>query len=166
VSPGLIGGVLRRAAVVIAVTAFALAACGGRNPGRPPDMGRSQLVIRTADHPVRLHVEVADTPPERETGLMGRTSLGADDGMAFLWRSPVREVFWMKDTPIPLSIAFWDARDRIVAILDLPPCQADPCPTYDPQVPFIGAVEANQGFFSERGVRLGDRVRVIQPTSP
>jgi uncharacterized membrane protein (UPF0127 family) len=49
-----------------------------------------------------------------------------------------------------------------------PACQdreADPCPTYDAAVPFIGAVEVNQGFFSERGVSLGDRVRLIVPRS-
>jgi uncharacterized membrane protein (UPF0127 family) len=155
--------ILRRAGVLVAVTAFALVACGDRHPGRPPDIGRSRLVIRTAEHPVRLHVEVADAPSERETGLMGRTSLGAEDGMALVWPSPVRETFWMKDTPIPLSIAFWDASDRIVAILDLVPCEADPCPTYDAAVPFIGAVEVNHGFFSERGVSLGDRVRLIVP---
>jgi uncharacterized membrane protein (UPF0127 family) len=89
---------------------------------------------------------------------MGRDSLPADHGMAFIWHSPVEEPFWMKDTTIPLSIAFWDTRDRVVAILDMAPCRADPCPTYDAGVPYVGAVEANRGFFADHGVRVGDRV--------
>jgi uncharacterized membrane protein (UPF0127 family) len=67
----------------------------------------------------------------------------------------------MKDTPIPLSIAFWDRRDRIVALLDMEPCRADPCPTYDAGVPYVGAVEANQGFFANHGVTTGDRVELV-----
>jgi uncharacterized membrane protein (UPF0127 family) len=89
---------------------------------------------------------------------MGRDSLPADHGMAFIWHSPVEEPFWMKDTTIPLSIAFWDTRDRVVAILDMAPCRADPCPTYDAGVPYVGAVEANRGFFVDHGVHLGDQV--------
>lgn len=107
-----------------------------------------------------LRVEIADTAAERARGLMGRTALGADEGMAFLFDSPTTAAFWMRDTRIPLSIAFWDASGRIVAILDMEPCLRDPCPTYAPRVPYVGAVEANQGFFEEHGVRVGDRVEL------
>jgi uncharacterized protein len=122
----------------------------------------SGLVIHTSRGPVDLHVEVADTQPERARGLMGRSSLGADDGMAFLWTSPVEETFWMKDTTIPLSIAFWDSRDRIVRILDMAPCRHDSCPTYDAGVSYVGAVEVNRGFFDAHGVRVGDRVTLVR----
>jgi uncharacterized membrane protein (UPF0127 family) len=78
--------------------------------------------------------------------------------MAFLWDEPVRARFWMKDTRIPLQIAFWDARGRIVAILDMVPCRTEPCPTYRPDRPFLGAAEANAGWFTEHGVAVGDTV--------
>jgi uncharacterized membrane protein (UPF0127 family) len=122
----------------------------------------SGLVIHTSRGPVDLHVEVADTEQARANGLMGRSSLGANDGMAFLWTSPVEETFWMKNTTIPLSIAFWDSRDRIVRILDMAPCRREPCPTYDAGVSFVGAVEVNRGFFDAHGVRIGDRVTLVR----
>ena len=107
-------------------------------------------------------MEIADEFEERQTGLMGRESLDADAGMAFVWSEEFRGSFWMKDTLIPLSIAFWDDRSRIVAILDMEPCEADPCPSYDPEVPFLGALEVNAGFFDEHAVEVGDRIELIE----
>jgi hypothetical protein len=72
----------------------------------------------------------------------------------------------MKDTLIPLSIAFWDERDRIVAILDLDPCREDPCPVYSPGASYVGAVEANQGYFDRHGVETGDVVRLEVSADP
>lgn len=118
----------------------------------------ADLTFRTAGGPVTLRVEVADDPAEREAGLSGRTSLPADAGMAFIWEEPVRARFWMKDTLIPLQIAFWDAEGRIVAILDMEPCRAEPCPTYGPRQAFVGAAEANAGWFTSHGVAIGATV--------
>jgi len=92
--------------------------------------------------------------------LMGRESLSPYDGMVFLWEEPVVSTFWMKDTLIPLSIAFWDEDGRIVSILDMDPCTEDPCPTYGPDEPFVGAVEVDRGTFERHGVTLGDRVQL------
>jgi hypothetical protein len=113
---------------------------------------------------VSLAVELADTPEERETGLMNRERLAPYDGMVFTWVEPVRASFWMKDTLIPLSIAFWDEGGLILSILDMDPCRADPCPTYDPGVEFVGAVEVRQGLFGTRGVEVGDRVELVVPS--
>ena len=66
----------------------------------------------------------------------------------------------MKDTLIPLSIAFWDEDGRIVGIQDMEPCTADPCPTYGSPEPYVGALEVNQGFFDEHGVVIGDRIEL------
>ena len=96
---------------------------------------------------------------------MGRIHLPSDQGMAFVFDGPTTSQFWMKDTLIPLSIAFWDAGNRVVAILDMPPCRADPCPTYGPQRSYVGAVEAKLGYFDDHGVDVGDRVRLTQPTT-
>ena len=73
--------------------------------------------------------------------------------MAFLWKSDVRGQFWMKNTSIPLSIAFWGKSGRILRILDMAPCRRDPCRVYDPKVAFRGALEVNRGAFARWGVR-------------
>ena len=91
---------------------------------------------------------------------MDRTSLGADDGMVFLFDAASSGSFWMKDTLIPLSIAFWDETGRIVGIRDMDPCTADPCPTYGSPEPYVGALEVNQGFFEEHGVVIGDHIEL------
>ena len=116
--------------------------------------------IETGAGAVTFRVEVADTEAEREVGLMGRTALDADAGMVFLFDGTTTASFWMKDTLIPLSIAFWGTDGRIVGILDMEPCEADPCPTFNPGVPYVGALEANLGSFSDRGVAVGDTVRL------
>jgi uncharacterized membrane protein (UPF0127 family) len=144
-----------RAARLATTALLLLAACSSS----------SGLVIHTSRGTVDVHVEIADDQQEQARGLMGRSSLGASDGMAFLWTSPVEETFWMKNTTIPLSIAFWDERDRIVRILDMAPCRAEPCPTYDAGMPFVGALEVNQGFFAAHGITVGDRVTLVRAAS-
>ena len=133
-------------------------ACGSADASDPN--ATATLSIRTDDGTVSLDVQVANTSDERQTGLMGRESLSPYDGMAFLWEEPVVSSFWMKDTLIPLSIAFWDDAGRIISILDMDPCTQDPCPSYGPDEPFVGAVEVDRGALEERGVTVGDRVEL------
>ncbi len=147
---------MRRLAPLLLV--LVLSACGSEEPAR--DGGRVPLRIRTAEAEVTLRVEIADTSAERAEGLSNRRSVPADAGMAFVWDRPVEADFWMKDTLIPLQIAFWDDDGRIVALFEMAPCAADPCPTYGPDEPIVGAVEANAGWFTEHGVRVGDTVEL------
>jgi uncharacterized membrane protein (UPF0127 family) len=142
--------------------AVPLAGCSGDPPELPsPPDAEASVVIRTADGPVELDVELADTDRERATGLMGRERIGPYDGMAFIFGAPTEGTFWMKNTLIPLSIAFWDETGRIVRILDMEPCEADPCPTYGPGEPYVAALEVEQGAFEDHGVEVGDRVELI-----
>ena len=136
-----------------------LAGCGGgdRDATR---RATSVLTIGEGSTAVELGVEVADDPEERSRGLMGRTSLPEDRGMVFLFENPTTASFWMKDTRIPLSIAFWDEDETIVEILDMEPCEADPCPTYGPGVPYVGAVEVNEGWFARNRVEVGEPVEL------
>jgi uncharacterized protein len=108
---------------------------------------------------------VADSESERQRGLMGRRALPPDGGMLFSFGSPTSEGFWMKDTAIPLSIAFWDERERVIAILDMPPCLADPCVIYRPNAPYTAALEMRRGWFDRHGVSIGDRVELTDATS-
>ena len=94
---------------------------------------------------------------------MGRPSLPADDGMLFTWPADHRGAFWMKDTLVPLSIAFYGADGRILRILDMAPCRKAPCRLYDPEVAYRGALEVNRGSFERWGISEGDRLRITSP---
>ena len=117
-------------------------------------------VIRTPERSVTVKVELARTPTQLQTGLGGRKTLAPHAGMAFLFGSDIRGQFWMKNTSIPLSIAFWGKGGKILRILDMAPCLADPCKVYDPKVAFRGALEVNRGAFKRWGVRPGAVVTI------
>lgn len=146
-------------AAAFLATVLLLAACGGE-AGRSPMFGEATLVFETDSGEVRLRAEVAATADERSRGLMFREELAPDAGMVFLHEVARNRSFWMKDTLIPLSLAVWGADGKIAAILDMEPCREDPCPIYDPGVPWIAGVEVNQGFFEQHGIEVGDRVRL------
>jgi uncharacterized protein len=118
------------------------------------------LVIETANGEVELNVEIADSPEERLRGLMNRRTLPEDAGMLFTHQVPTQSSFWMKNTLIPLSLAVWGPDRKIAAILDMEPCRADPCEHYGTGVPWVGALEVNQGFFEQHGVKVGDEIRL------
>lgn len=144
---------------ILLVAALALSACGGSAPP-VESLPTGVLHIETGAGEVLVEVSIAEEPESRQQGLMGVEEMGQDAGMVFLEEEPVQQSFWMKDTLIPLSIAFWDEEGTIRAILDMEPCREDPCRVYDPGVTWIGAVEVNRGFFAEQGVELGDAVRL------
>jgi uncharacterized membrane protein (UPF0127 family) len=148
---------LVRPAIVLVI------ALSGLLPGCSETGGAPEAVleIRSGDGTVDVDVEVADTALERSQGLMGREELAADAGMVFLVPEPTATSFWMKDTLIPLSVAFWDQQGRIFRIRHMEPCQREPCPTYQPGAPWTGAVEVNRGFFEAHGVQVGDVVRLV-----
>ncbi|MDP9343453.1 MAG: DUF192 domain-containing protein [Actinomycetota bacterium] len=95
---------------------------------------------------------------------MRRGSLPQNRGMLFQFPGSVDTPFWMKDTLIPLSVAFYGPDGRIVDIQDMEPCPKDSCPLYRSSQPFVGAIEANQGYFLLHGISVGDGVRVRIPT--
>ena len=116
--------------------------------------------ITTQHAKVSLRVEIADNDARREQGLMFRRRLAPKTGMAFVWRRDVDGAFWMKNTLIPLSVAFYDARGRIVRLMDMAPCRAEPCAVYDPKAAYRGALEVNRGAFRRWNVKVGDRIVV------
>lgn len=120
-----------------------------------------QVVLESGDTRVPLAVHVAADPEARRRGLMGRENLPDQAGMLFLFPEEHTGGFWMKNTLIPLSIAYFDADGRVRRVLDMEPCEADPCPSYDPEVAYHGALEVNQGAFDELGLDGTDwRVRL------
>ena len=106
----------------------------------------------------QLTAEVVATPEERATGLMNRFSLKPDNGMLFVFERPEPLSFWMKNTFVALSIAFLDADGRILNIEDMAP-QTET--THWSKGPGLYALEMRKGWFSERGVKAGDRVEGV-----
>ncbi|HUL23283.1 MAG TPA: DUF192 domain-containing protein [Thermodesulfobacteriota bacterium] len=103
-----------------------------------------------------IRVEVAQTPEERSYGLMGRKYLGKDEGMFFIFETEDTHAFWMKDTFLPLSIAFIAKDGRIVWITDMKPLTLD---SHVPPEPVLYALEMNKGWFSSHGIKAGDIIR-------
>lgn len=133
---------------------------GGPAPSPTPTFRKGTAIIETDDGAVMVEIEVADSPALHIQGLMHRDSLDDDAGMLFLFFEERTGAFHMKNTLIPLSIGFFDRDGQILRILDMEPCEADPCPLYDPGVVYQGALEVNRGAFADWGVEVGDRIRV------
>jgi hypothetical protein len=122
----------------------------------PAANSQNVLKIPLYIHHKEIWVEVAKTPEERNLGLMGRKHLGQDEGMLFIFEAEDYHSFWMKNTLIPLSIAFIDRDDRIVWVTDMKPLTLD---SHVPPKPVLYALEMNQGWFSKNGIKVGDVVR-------
>ena len=145
------------------VAALLLASCGGTS-GAPG--GGAVLSIDTGDGTVEVQVEIADTEEERQVGLMNRGELAEDAGMVFLHETPTAGGFWMKNTLIPLTVAFWDESGEILAMIDMVPCEKDPCTIYDSGETWLGAVEVNRGFLADQGVEVGDTITLSGVPTP
>lgn len=131
-------------------------------PSPSPSFPPARALIDTGDDSVLINLIVAESEEAQQFGLMHRASFPEDCGMAFIFFEERSGGFWMKNTLIPLSIAFFDAEGEIVSILDMEPCEADPCDIYEPGVPYNGALEVNQGRFTEWGVEVGDEINITR----
>jgi uncharacterized membrane protein (UPF0127 family) len=153
---------MRRALIAAAVT-LSVVSCTRATPAIGA-FRTTSVILHGSQGPVHVEVQEAASPDEREQGLMGQTSLGTNQGMVFLFGDesdgPVTSQFWMKDTLIPLSVAFVAQDGTIVSMSDMDPCTADPCPTYPASGPFTMAVEANLGWFHDHGVGVGSLARL------
>lgn len=107
--------------------------------------------------PARFRVELALTPEELALGLMYRRHLEPDAGMLFVFPREDYLRFWMRNTFIPLSIAFIDRRGTVVDIQDMRPLDET---TVESARPALYALEVNQGAFARAGVAVGDRINL------
>ncbi|MGY0198730.1 DUF192 domain-containing protein [Leptothrix sp. BB-3] len=103
----------------------------------------------------RIEAEVAGNAAQRQIGLMNRPTMPPNHGMLFVFEGPDMHCFWMRNTLLPLSIAFLAADGRIVNIEDMAP-QTDT--SHCPREPVRFALEMNQGWFAKRGFKAGDKV--------
>ena len=142
--------------------AAALAAPSCRRSGRQAGEAAAketvrQGMIRLTVDTAGLWVEVADRPETRQAGLMFRRSLPEDEGMLFVFEEPQELDFWMRNTYLPLDIAFVSQSGVILNIEAMAPL--DDGPRYRSRGPARYAIEANQGWFAKRGIKPGGRVR-------
>lgn len=120
----------------------------------PSGMETGELVILRADgRSCRVSVEFARTEAERSLGLMYRTKLAGGEGMLFVFEREEPLHFWMKNTLIPLSIAFIAGNGRIVDIQDM---EAGSLETVSSRLPARYALEVPQGWFAKEGIDTGD----------
>jgi uncharacterized protein len=110
---------------------------------------------------IDLFVEVVDTPEERGRGLMFRQSMPENQGMLFVFEQEGQYSFYMRDTPLPLSIAFIEGEGDIIEIEDMQPLTED---LHSPDEPYLYAVEVNQGWFARNGITAGAGVRIARTT--
>lgn len=150
------------ASLLAAVLLAAAPACrrsagtdGGPGGGDSASARRGKILLKVDT--ACLWVEVADRPETRQTGLMYRRQLPEDEGMLFVFEEPETLSFWMKNTYIPLDIAFISTDGEILNIEAMKPL--DEGPRYRSKAPARYAIEANQGWFAGKGIRPGHRIR-------
>lgn len=145
---------------LLAATALAVALPCAAQPadGKPQSLPVSKIQVG----PHAVSAEVAQTPEQRALGLMYRFSLPADHGMLFVFPEPQPQGFWMRNTYIPLSIAFIGADGRILNIEDMAPRDESSHPSNGPA---LYALEMRKGWFADKGIGPGARVTGLPPPS-
>lgn len=140
-------------AVATTTTAAATAPAAS---GRIPGFGETRARLTTASGTRDLCVAVAATDAARRQGMMRRTDFGGYDGMVFVFQGDTSASFYMRATPLPLSIAWFDRDGRFVGTADMDPCPDKAgCPTFDPGQPYRLALEVPRGALDAVGVRTG-----------
>jgi uncharacterized membrane protein (UPF0127 family) len=138
-----------RQAGAIATLCFAALASAQDGPQTLP-----QVRLNAGIH--NINAEVASTPQQREIGLMFRSAMPASDGMLFIFEQPGQQCFWMRNTLIPLSVAFIGDDGSVVNVDDMKPQTLDSHCSAKP-VRFV--LEMNDGWFAKRGIKAGSKLR-------
>ena len=162
---------VRRAAWgVLALSLLVFVVRGGSAPADPslvrePIEGFEEIAFTVTD-PNGAMAEwcamLAETDEQRARGLMQQRDLRGYDGMVFRYTSPVEGAFYMKDTIIPLAVAFFDAEGRFISAEGMEPCPPDvlDCPLYRAAAPFTFAIEGPKGGLGPLGIGPGSSVRL------
>src|SRR6185503_1026424 len=135
-----------------AAFAASLAACSARATGPSVEL-KGQ----------RFDVEIADTEPARERGLMFRESMPADHGMLFLFDDNAVRTFWMKNCRMPLDILYFDEKYKLVSVQQrVPACRSEPCPVYPSDGAAKYVLELNAGVADKLDVKPGDAIKLFR----
>ncbi|MEH7418837.1 DUF192 domain-containing protein [Neobacillus drentensis] len=117
------------------------------------------IKVSNGERTFKLTVQVADTQKKRDKGLMFVEQLPENEGMLFVFSGKTYDGFWMKNTLIPLTIAFLDSDGKILKMLEMVPCNEDECPLFDPELSYYYALEVNLGWFKKNQIKVGDIVK-------
>ena len=143
--------------LALAVALLLLGACGGK--GRIESLSGVKVVLGSGASALTIVAKVAATPAARSEGLMGVKSLPAGRGMLFVFREPVTVSFYMKDTLIPLDIAFI-GQGKILQIESMVPCKVEHCPLTVPKVTYEMALEVAAGTFADGEIAVATPVSI------
>lgn len=170
----------RARAAAVALVAVALVGCTQDPPSTDttsstvpvtPDLPTVAVTMTTPDGRVcELCVWRASTAEQRARGLMDVTDLGRVDGMAFTYATPSTGAFWMRSTPLPLTISFHEEGGEQVGLHDMDPCPDEvapaQCPRYGPTAAYVLALEVPSDRAAELGVVPGSRAALGGPCAP
>ena len=165
--------VLRWAIGVVVV--LGLIGCVTKGANNPPDpyfassanrtpltgFGETKVTVEKSGSFLEWCLLLAANDAQRQRGLMQVTdpSLGGYDGMLFHFHDDVQENFWMRNTPMPLSIAYVNHDGGIVSTADMAPCADSPdCPNYPPAGPYRFTIEVPQGKLDDLGIVEGAKI--------
>lgn len=151
--------ILTRRIFIIAplVVLFAGIAYFRPNPGNPVSLLYKSEKMQLSIKSTYLSVDVADTDQEKITGLSNRLSLGSGEGMLFIYDSPVRPSFWMKDMRFPIDI-IWISSDKVVVGIEHAVSPVTYPKGFQPAVPVQYVLEVRSGLSQEKGIATGDVV--------
>lgn len=164
---------MRRLLLCGAAAFLAVSATAAPAPSETTTTTRQEPAAKAPSSPyvvlpsgTRLEAELMTTPPERSRGLMFRSDaeFPPDRAMVFFFDEPQLLSFWMKNVNFAIDIVWLSAEGRVVhAEHDVPPCRAEPCPTYAPMQKAQTVVELHRGTIAKEGLKLGDALAVFSP---
>jgi uncharacterized membrane protein (UPF0127 family) len=125
-----------------------------KTPVTPVKTIADHFVVKLGNTPAQLQIAVSGA--EQQRGLMFRRDLGADEGMIFVYGAPQAMSFWMRNTPSPLDIGFFDREGVLLEIYPLLPFDETPVKSRSNQIRY--AVEMKQGWYASHGVKPGDKM--------
>lgn len=146
----------RRFLPLVAMAAFALLTACGNNDAKQSESPKTvgdRFAIKLGERTVQM--QVALLPAETQQGLMFRQSMGADEGMLFVFDRPQQMSFWMRNTLIPLDIGYFDSAGELKEIYPMYPRDESPVPSRG-RMQF--ALEMNQGWYRSAGVKPGAKL--------
>ena len=143
---------MRTLIAFVVTLGLAVSAYAAEISGPQPKLPTAALVIDTAKGPAQFAVEMAVTWPQQEQGLMFRKALAPNEGMLFVFNENAVHCFWMKNTLIPLSIAFIRADGTIT---DIDEMKAETTDNHCPRNNGVYALEMSRGWFAAKGIKPG-----------
>ena len=149
----LAGCLATRFAAPVAATAIVFAATCSTVAAQPAPQQLPTVRLNAGIH--NIQAELAQTPEQRSVGLMHRRSMDTPHGMLFAFEQPATQCFWMKNTLLPLSIAFLADDGTVVNVADMQPQTTE---SHCSAQPVRYALEMNQGWFARRGVKSGSKL--------